>query len=420
MRTTARTAGTRIAVACAAALYVAAVYLIVVLGVGALLGVQAPNVGLVLVATALVAVTLEPVRAALRKRFPVSDQDRLAAFTGTLAAVVATDDVAPGLARLVAGATGARRVEIWLSAIDPERHDAPPGDRELAARWPVEAAPIDVAGADVIVHPIRGAGGFDGVLIRDAATAVDPREQRLVDSVVDAATGALRTVALSIGIERSIDAAQARAAELRASRLRLVAAEDDARRGIERDIHDGAQQHLVALSVSLSLVASVSARDPGRAALLIDELIPAATDALTALDELTRGIFPPALVHDGPVPALRAAVHANAVPVQVTGRLRRLTPAIEAALYFCALEAVRNATKHAAATTISVHVANENGLATMSVRDDGVGFDPASAMLGAGLGNMNDRLVAVGGSLRVDSRPAAGTVLTASIPLVAR
>ena len=125
-----------------------------------------------------------------------------------------------------------------------------------------------------------------------------------------------------IGIARSIDAAEARAVELRASRLRLVAAEDDARLRIERDIHDGAQQHLVALSVSLSLVASVAARDPGRAQRLIDELGPAAEDALTALDDLSRGIFPRALVDDGLVPALCAAVSGNAVPVEVIGRHR--------------------------------------------------------------------------------------------------
>ena len=214
---------------------------------------------------------------------------------------MATDDVAPGLARVVADATGARRVEVWLAAIDPqlpESDSGSPAAPQLAARWPAGADPIDTAAADVVVHPIRGTGGFDGALIRDTAGATDPREQQLVDGVVDGAGAALRTVALSIGIARSIDAAEARAIELRASRLRLVAAEDDARLRIERDIHDGAQQHLVALSVSLSLVASVAARDPGRAQRLIDELGPAAEDALTALDDLSRGIFPRALVDE--------------------------------------------------------------------------------------------------------------------------
>ncbi len=394
--------------------YVAAVYAVIVVAGGALIDGSRPNVPLAVFATALVAVTLEPFRRALRRRLIRTDQDLLARFEETLAAAVPVDEVAPRMARLLAEATGARRVEVWLA-----RTGARAG-HHVAARWPLDADPIDPAQPHVHVDDVIANGQLLGSLLRDEgdAGALSPVESRLVQALIAQAGVALRTLALTADLRDHVDRGISRAVELQASRQRIVAAADSARRRLERDVHDGAQQHLVALAVNLSLAASVTVRNVPRATELISDLQPAATTALATLEELSLGIYPRLLATKGLPVALQHAVATSPVPVSLVHEtLTPMPQQIEAAAYFICLEAVQNAVKHARATSISVHLASAHGGLDIVVEDDGSGFDPEAAGAGSGLGSMRDRVESLGGALAVTSRAGHGTTVSAWIPL---
>ena len=202
--------------------------------------------------------------------------------------------------------------------------------------------------------------------------------------------------------------------EVRASRARIQAAADDERRRIERDLHDGAQQRLVALRIKLELAAE---RDGADAAALRD-LGRALDDAIEDVRSLARGIYPAPLADRGLVEALRAAALRNPLPTTVLAAgVGRYPSEIESAAYFCCLEALQNASKHAQGATVAVVALTDNGSLRLEVRDDGAGFDPGAAADGVGLTSMRDRLAAVGGELAITSGRGRGTHLVASIPL---
>jgi signal transduction histidine kinase len=205
--------------------------------------------------------------------------------------------------------------------------------------------------------------------------------------------------------------------DLRASRQRLVAAQDEERRKIERDLHDGAQQQLVALTVQLKLAETMLTRDPAKGVELLDGLQGTAGDALEDLRQLARGIYPPLLADKGLVAALSSQTQRAAIPTTVDGDgVGRYTRDVESAVYFCSLEALNNVAKYAGATHAVVTLRQEEGHVEFQVRDDGVGFDPSATGYGTGLQGMADRLDAVGGSLWVDSAPGAGTTVTGRAP----
>jgi signal transduction histidine kinase len=403
----------RLLVPIGAAAYVAAVYLVVVVGGGSLAHRAVPDVPLAVAATAVVAVTLESVQRALRRRFARTDQEVLAAFARTLSGAPAVAEIAPRMAELLAAATGAARSEVWLV-----RPSAPDG-KELAARWPPGAAPIDPAAPGVQADDVVQAGERLGFLLRAGGDPhSSPTELRLVKDLVDQAGVALRTVALSSELHEYIDRGRARAAELRASRQRIVETGDIARRRLERDVHDGAQQHLVALAVNLSLAAAVAGRDPAKAAELVAELGPAAAAALATLEELSRGIYPAVLADSGPAQALRAAVATSPLPVSVVDDTGARSPMqVEAGAYFTALEAVQNAVKHSGATRVDVRFTRSGGGLAVTVTDDGSGFDDAASSAGSGLAGVRDRIESLGGVLTVRSTQGHGTTVSAEIPV---
>ena len=232
----------------------------------------------------------------------------------------------------------------------------------------------------------------------------------------------LHNVRLDSALQASLDEVRRQAQELQASRGRIVAASDAARRSIERNLHDGAQQHLVALAVKVRLARQFADRDPERSKTILDELGGDVDDAIQVLRELAHGIYPPLLADKGLREALASAARRAAVPTTVDADgIGRYPPEKEAAVYFCCMEALQNAGKHAgpgASATISVREA-AGGL-VFDVRDDGAGFDVAGERLGAGFTNMNDRLGAVGGTLRVESTPGVGTRVAGAVPLEVR
>jgi signal transduction histidine kinase len=216
-------------------------------------------------------------------------------------------------------------------------------------------------------------------------------------------------------VATAIANAQAKS-ELEASRRRVVAASDEARRRIERDIHDGAQQRLVALGLALRAAEADIPPDREDLQLELSRVAMGLADAVEDLQELSRGIHPTTLSKGGLAPALRTLAHRSPIPVALeVGTEVRLPEPIEVAAYYVVSEALANATKHAHASRIDISLATRNGNLLLSVRDDGVGG--ADYMGGSGLVGLNDRVEALGGSLRVKSPAGDGTRITAELPL---
>ena len=387
------------------------IYALVVVGVGAVTG-HAGSSALTFAAAALAAVLLQPVRlraGLLADRLVygrrASPYEVLSEFAGRIAGSYSTEEVLPAMARMLTEATGAERAEVWLRSGGAER---------LEAAWPTAAGttdpPADLAGMD-------GRGG------RSRSFAVEHRGERL---------GALRVTCsprepLTPAGERLVRDVAAQAGlvllnvglieDLRSSRQRLVSAADEARRGLERNLHDGAQQQLVALRISLGLGRQVVASSPQEAAELLAQTEHQAQEALAEMRELAHGIYPPLLADLGLAAALEARARKTAVPVTVeAAEVGRYPQDIEAAVYFCVLEALQNVAKYARASAAKVTLCQDGPLLTFTVADDGQGFDPATTPIGSGLQGITDRLAALGGTIDIASAPSHGTQITGRIP----
>jgi signal transduction histidine kinase len=207
--------------------------------------------------------------------------------------------------------------------------------------------------------------------------------------------------------------------ELRASRGRVVSAADAERRRIERDLHDGAQQHLIGLAVHLRLVRDLGDSDPNAAREMLDALGADVQETLEQVRDLAHGIYPPLLQDRGLADALAAAAGRATIPTRVdASRTGRYDPVVEATVYFCCLEALQNAAKHAGeGASAVIAVREDDGGLLFEVVDDGAGFDASDARGGVGLTNMRDRVGAVGGTVRLESTVGGGTTLAGLIPL---
>jgi signal transduction histidine kinase len=207
--------------------------------------------------------------------------------------------------------------------------------------------------------------------------------------------------------------------QLTASRARIVEAGLAERRRLERNLHDGAQQHLVALAVKLGLARQLVDGDRDALATLLEELRGDAQTTLTELRELAHGIYPPLLMDRGLREALVAAANRSLLHTEVEADIGRYPSDIEAAIYFCCLEALQNAGKHAGAgAVVKITLTESDGVLRFEVADDGAGFDAkSSAGRGHGFVNMADRLGAIGGKVAVDSAPGEGTRISGMVPL---
>jgi signal transduction histidine kinase len=200
-----------------------------------------------------------------------------------------------------------------------------------------------------------------------------------------------------------------------ASRARIVAAADQARRRIERDLHDGAQQRLV--SLALRLRATQAAMPPELGAQL-DHSVAEATGALDELSEIARGIHPAILAERGLAPALKTLARRSPIPVDLQVQVtERLPEPAEVSAYYVIAEALTNAAKHARASTVSVHIEVAGDVLLLTVRDDGAGG--ADFTRGTGLAGLKDRVEALGGRIFLDSPRGAGTSLRVELPLTA-
>ena len=226
---------------------------------------------------------------------------------------------------------------------------------------------------------------------------------------------------LDSALQTTLDALRRQAEELRESRARVVASGDAERRRVERNLHDGAQQHLVALAINLRLTRDIVTEDPDGATEMLGQLAEDVQATIKELRELAHGIYPPLLADNGLADALSAAASRSPLKVRldVADSVGRYPAEVEAAIYFSCTEALQNAAKHAGDATVDLRLWTESGGLLFSVADDGPGFDPAAARGGHGYVNMADRLGAIGGTVRWDSRPGHGATISGSVPLAA-
>ena len=402
------------------AVFITAVYVAIVVGIGAAVGNRADPL-LSAAAAAVVALAFQPVRRRaqhLANRLVYGKRatpyEVLSEFADRLGSTYAGDELLPKIAQAVAEGTGAARAEIWVRVGDELRVEtAWPEGGEVRPAAPVSERSDRSVTASSIFEPVRHRGEFLGAvsIAKKAGDSVTATEERLVRDVAAQAGLVLRNVALTEELLANIE-------QLRASRQRLVTAQDEERRKLERNLHDGAQQQLVALTVKLGLLQQLVNRDVAQAMSLAGDLQTEATAALEDLRDLARGIYPPLLADQGLVVALRSQARRSTVPLTVEGdHVGRYPRDAEAAIYFACLEALQNISKYAQASRASVRLFEEDGRLHFEVTDDGIGFDPAVTLYGTGLQGIADRLAAAGGEVTFVSTPGAGTTVSGSLPL---
>jgi signal transduction histidine kinase len=272
------------------------------------------------------------------------------------------------------------------------------------------------------VAPVSHAGELLGLIVVErppAADAFTDEDDRVLTELARQVALASHNAQLDTALQTTLNELRKQADALRESRARIVASGDAERRRVERNLHDGAQQNLVALAVNLRLARDVVADDPDVTAELLSQMADDVQRTIQELRELAHGIYPPLLADSGLGEALRAA--ANRSPLAagvVSAGIGRYSPEIEAAVYFCCLEALQNAAKHAPGARVDIRVWEESGGLLFTVSDDGPGLDADKAASGHGFVNMADRLGAIGGTVRWQSAPGKGAEVRGSIPLV--
>ena len=389
-------------------------YVAVVTLVGTAIG-RAGEVGLGLsvLATALVAVAFQPARTRVQRLANrlvygkrATPYEVLTVLAGRMRDVYAAEDLLPHLARTLAEGTGASQVDVWLRA-----------DRQLlrVAGWPaVEPGPaalsVPESGAVPNVPLASEVAGVrhQGELVGALAVRLPPGqgltavEQRLLADLA-------AQVGVALDNLRLVE-------ELKASRTRIVAAQDEERRRIERDIHDGVQQRLVSLSLALRMIATGPMPTAGDGVnRSLDDAADEARAALVELRRLARGIHPAIVSEGGLVAAVESLAERSPVPAEVVCvPMERLPAPVEVTVYYIVAEALANVAKHAQATSVRITVEWVDALVRVEVADDGRGG--ATPGVGSGLTGLGDRVAALDGRFEVDSSPGRGTNLRAEIP----
>jgi signal transduction histidine kinase len=397
------------------------VYVGVVVGIGAAVG-SAHNPFLTLVAAAVIAFAFNPVRDRAKRLANrivygkrASPYEVLSEFSERMAGSYSVEDVLPKMAGILGEGTGARQARVWLRVGTELRPAATWGD----AGGPEQPLPVPdgelpaIAGASTVVA-VRHRDELLGALAvtKPPNEPLSATEGKLVDDLAAQAALVLRNVRLTEELRANLE-------DLRASRQRLVTAQDEERRRIERNIHDGAQQQLVALAVKLNLALAAAKRDEAATTeQMLGQLRVEAQDALENLRDLARGIYPPLLADRGLAAALEAQAQRVVIPTTVEHHsVGRYSREIEAAIYFCALEGMQNVAKHAEASSVTIRLAEVDGCLVFEIEDDGRGFNPMSIGYGTGLKGMTDRLDVINGTLEVRSEPGGGTVVRGRVRL---
>jgi signal transduction histidine kinase len=407
--------------------FVSAVYIGVVVGIGGILGAGTNgNLPLSIAATFVVAVAFEPAKGRMERlanRIVYGNRatpyEVLSEFSERVAEAVASEELLGRMARVLGEGTGAVRADVWL-AVENELRPT--------ATWPESApktlSPLPITGPEIPwidgvanAVAVRHQGELFGALsvVKPGAEELTATEDKLMADLGRQAGLVLRNIRLTAEL-------RARLEELRASRQRIVAAGDEERRRLERNLHDGAQQELVALKVQLSMAEDMADELDGDTEPLLDLLgrIKVATgDAVESLRDLARGIYPPLLAAEGLKVALNAQARKSPLDIEIDAEVGRYSQDIEAAVYFCCLEAFQNAAKYAGECQVTATLREEGGFLQFEVRDSGCGFDEATSTAGMGTRNMSDRVESLDGTLRITSEKNAGTTVTGRVPISA-
>ena len=404
-----------------------------------------------MVAAACASLAYQPARAWLTERANrlvygdlVSPDEALRTWGMRLTRAIPLDELLLQLAETLRKSLQLRGAQIWtgsdghyeVAAMVPHRAVAPyiVGEKErvVVSRAGVSGGTwLDIwlpgfvaptMAASTRVAPIAHSGELLGLIVCERApdgAAFTEDDDRVLTDLARQVGLALHNVQLDTALQASLDELRQTNEELRASRARIVAAGDAERRKLERNLHDGAQQHLVSLAVKLRLAKDAVIDDPADAEAMIDEVRGDLQDAIAELRALAHGIFPPLLMSGGLSEALPAAAMRAALPTDTDIAAGRHNQEVEAAIYFCCMEALQNAGKHAGAdATATVRIWEDADALRWQVADDGAGFDTgAEGASGHGFLNMRDRMGAFGGTLRVVSRVGEGTTIEGAIPL---
>ncbi len=431
---------------------VVAVYLVIVLGLGRVPDDAERHVLILSMAAAAVAALLYlPARERLSEfanRLVYGERQApdevLRTFGGRLSRAIPMDELLLQLAESLKKTMALTAAEVWtgtggvvertVSVPDRPKRRIELGEKEqpVVARagvsgnaWASVWLPALLDGRDDVairIAPVSHSGELFGLIVAERPADGDvfgEEDERVLTELARQVGLALHNVELDSALQESLDEVKRQAEELRASRARIVATADAERRKIERNLHDGAQQHLVALAVNLRLARDLLEDDPGTAGEMLDMLADNIKETIQELRDLAHGIYPPLLMDSGLVEALRAAAGRSPLDVTFTpGEVRRYPTEVEAAVYFCCLEALQNAAKHAPDAHVTLAVGEEEGRLRFRVADDGPGFDLAAMGLGHGFTNMSDRLGAIGGEVAWDSRPGAGVTVSGWVPAV--
>ena len=433
---------------------VAVVYLVIVLGLGEAPGNDADRriLGFSIVAAALAAIGYLPIRGrlvAFATRFVYGTREApgetLRTFGSRMTRAVSMDELLLQLAESLRKTMRLDCAEVYTGAGDVlERAVSVPDasgksivltdrERPVVARagvsgsaWASVWLPALLDGreqAQLRVAPISHAGELLGLIVVERAARADAfteEDDRVLTELARQAGLAFHNSQLDSALQTTLDALRKQADELRESRARVVASGDAERRRVERDLHDGAQQHLVALAINIRLARDIVTEDPEGAVEMLGQLAGDVQLTIKELRELAHGIYPPLLADNGLPDALRAAASRSPLPVRVTvaDQVGRFPAEVEAAIYFSCLEALQNAAKHAQGATVDLRLWTESGGLLFSVADDGPGYEAAVARRGHGYVNMTDRLGAIGGTVRWDSTPGHGSTVSGSVPLV--
>jgi signal transduction histidine kinase len=401
---------------------IGAIYLVLVVSVGTSIDAPTTDRAIPFVVAAVVALIFQPVRTRLQRLANrlaygrrATPYEVLATFSRHVSEVYADEDLTVRMARILAEGTEADRAEIWLRVGDELR---------LAASWPANGArqdrlPLEPGEPPAIPDaaaavPVRYQGELLGTVAVVKREDITPTETRLVNDLAHEAGLALKNERLAAELSQRLE-------ELTVSRQRLVTAQDTERRRIERNLHDGAQQDLIALKLKLAAAQGMAEQDPRQTRELLEGLVADVSNAVETLRELARGIYPAVLADLGLVAALEAQAARSPLRVEVrAGSVQRYPPEIEAAVYFCCLEALQNAVKHAHATTMVINIEELDGELRFTATDNGRGIDVAKARGGSGIQNMMDRMAALRGSLDLRAQPGGGTQVSGRLPVRAR
>jgi signal transduction histidine kinase len=432
---------------------VAASYLLIVLGLGrAPSGDEKTLLGLSMLAAAIAALLWIPVRERLtdfatRRVYGErhAPDEVIRTFGSRLTRALPLDELLLQLAESLKKTMSLSVAEVWTRGASGKLErtvSVPDRGTETMALGAEEEAVVARAGVSgaawariwmpqaittddevLRVAPITNSGELLGLIIvrrPQGSLLFDENDDQALTELARQVGLALHNVNLDSALQESLDEVRRQADELRASRARIVEAGDAQRRRIERDLHDGAQQHLVALAVSVNLARQIADSDPDTAKEMLEQIGSDLQEAVQELRNLAHGIYPPLLMDRGLREALSAAAGRAVLPTGTSAEgIGRYPQQVEAAVYFCCLEALQNAAKHAGeGAQAMITVWEDEGALLFEVRDDGAGFDLASrAHEGHGFVNMGDRVGAIGGTISVESAPGQGTAIRGRIPL---